>query len=63
LVLSGGGARGYARLGVLRVLEDNHVPVDYIAATSMGAVVGGLYASGRPIEDLITRLSRVDLTS
>jgi NTE family protein len=63
LVLSGGGARGYAHLGVLRVLEENHIPVDYIAGTSMGAVVGGLYASGRPIEDLITRLSRVDLTN
>ncbi|MBD2941131.1 hypothetical protein G5C41_31020, partial [Burkholderia pseudomallei] len=43
LVLSGGGARGYAHLGVLKVLEANRIPVDCIAATSMGAVVGGLY--------------------
>ncbi len=46
LVLSGGGARGLAHVGVLRVLEQLRVPVDCIAGTSMGAVVGGLYASG-----------------
>jgi len=44
LVLSGGGARGAAHIGVLKVLEENHVPIDAIAGTSMGAVVGGLYA-------------------
>jgi len=46
LVLSGGGARGAAHVGVLKVLEELGVPVDAIAGTSMGAVVGGLYASG-----------------
>ena len=46
LVLSGGGARGVAHIGVLKALEQLHVPVDCIAGTSMGAVVGGLYASG-----------------
>jgi len=46
LVLSGGGARGLAQIGVLRVLEERGVPVDVIAATSLGAVVGGLYAAG-----------------
>jgi len=46
LVLSGGGARGIAHVGVLRVLQQLHVPIDAIAGTSMGAVVGGLYASG-----------------
>ena len=46
LVLSGGGARGIAHVGVLKVLEKLHVPIDAIAGTSMGAVVGGLYASG-----------------
>ena len=46
LVLSGGGARGAAHVGVLKVLEQMHVPIDAIAGTSMGAVVGGLYASG-----------------
>jgi NTE family protein len=46
LVLSGGGARGIAHVGVLKVLERLRVPIDAIAGTSMGAVVGGLYASG-----------------
>ncbi|MFN3752612.1 patatin-like phospholipase family protein [Flavobacterium sp.] len=46
LVLSGGGAKGFAHIGVLKVLEENGVKVDYIGGTSMGAVVGGLYASG-----------------
>jgi len=46
LVLSGGGARGIAHVGVLQVLQKLHVPIDAIAGTSMGAVVGGLYASG-----------------
>ncbi|MEP7328920.1 MAG: patatin-like phospholipase family protein [Betaproteobacteria bacterium] len=46
LVLSGGGARGMTHVGVLKVLQQLNVPIDYIAATSMGAIVGGLYASG-----------------
>ncbi len=46
LVLSGGGARGLAHIGVLRVLQENRIPVDAIAATSMGAIVGGAYAAG-----------------
>jgi NTE family protein len=46
LVLSGGGARGVAQIGVIKALERNHVPIDFIAATSMGAIVGGLYAAG-----------------
>lgn len=46
LVLSGGGARGAAHIGVLKALEAQHVPIDAVAGTSMGAVVGGLYASG-----------------
>ena len=47
LVLSGGGARGFAHVGVLKVLEANHIPVDYVAGASMGALVGALYATGR----------------
>ncbi len=46
LVLGGGGALGIAHVGVLRVLEEQRVPIDYIAGTSMGAIIGGLYASG-----------------
>ncbi|MBD2937641.1 hypothetical protein G5C41_21835, partial [Burkholderia pseudomallei] len=60
-VLSGGGARGYAHLGVLKVLEANRIPVDCIAATSMGAVVGGLYATGMTAQDMQRRLSQVNL--
>lgn len=46
LVLSGGGAKGVAHIGVIQALEDHDIPIDYIAGTSMGAIVGGLYASG-----------------
>jgi NTE family protein len=60
LVLSGGGARGAAHIGVLEVLDELHVPVDVIAGTSMGAVVGGLYASGMSGRDIDALLSSVD---
>jgi NTE family protein len=46
LVLTGGGAKGFAHIGVLKVLEKAGIKIDYIGGTSMGAVVGGLYASG-----------------
>ena len=46
LVLSGGGARGAAHVGVIRALEEMRVPIDAVAGTSMGAVVGGLYCGG-----------------
>ncbi len=52
LVLSGGGARGVAHIGVLKALEQLHVRVDYIAGTSMGAVIGGLYSSGMSPEEI-----------
>ncbi len=52
LCLSGGGARGAAHIGVIRVLEELNIPVDCIAGTSMGAIVGGLYAAGMPIEEI-----------
>jgi len=60
LVLSGGGARGAAHIGVLKILEENHVPVDAIAGTSMGAVVGGLYASGLSAADIERVMTSVD---
>ncbi len=62
LALSGGGARGAAHIGVLRVLEEQHVPIDYIAGTSMGAVIGGLYAAGVSVDVLEHMLSEVDWT-
>lgn len=46
VVLSGGGAKGLAHIGVLRALEENNIPIDYITGTSIGAMVGGLYAAG-----------------
>ncbi|HKS15577.1 MAG TPA: patatin-like phospholipase family protein [Pseudomonas sp.] len=52
LVLSGGAARGLAHIGVLKALEEQGVRIDAIAGTSMGAVVGGLYASGYKVEEL-----------
>ena len=60
LVLSGGGARGAAHIGVLKVLEENRIPVDAIAGTSMGAVVGGLYATGLSAADIERVMTSVD---
>lgn len=60
LVLSGGGARGAAHVGVLKVLEEMRIPVDFIAGTSMGAIVGGLYASGLSPEELDRILGSTD---
>jgi NTE family protein len=52
LVLSGGGARGAAHIGVLKVLEEMRVPIDFIAGTSMGSIVGGSYASGQTVPNM-----------
>ena len=52
LVLSGGGARGFAHIGVLKILEENNVPIDYIVGTSMGSIIGGLYAIGLSPEEI-----------
>src|SRR2546425_11721875 len=60
LALSGGGARGMAHIGVLKVLEDLRVPIDVIAGTSMGAIVGGLYASGMSPDEIAQEMKRVD---
>ena len=60
LVLSGGGARGSAHIGVLKVLEEYHVPVDLIVGTSMGSIVGGLYASGWSSQDIETKITTID---
>ena len=46
VVLSGGGAKGMAHIGVLKVLEKAHIPIDYVTGTSMGSIIGGLYAIG-----------------
>lgn len=63
LVLSGGGALGFAHIGVLQVLHDLHVPVDCVVGTSMGALVGGVYASGVTPEDIRSHIARTDIES
>jgi NTE family protein len=66
LVLSGGGARGAAHIGVLKVLEEMRVPVDYITGTSMGSIVGGSYASGNTVDQMlidITNIKSADLAT
>src|SRR5208283_1006734 len=52
LVLQGGGALGLAHVGVITWMEEHHIPVDYIAGTSMGGLVGGVYATGRSAPEL-----------
>jgi NTE family protein len=54
LVLSGGGSKGVAHIGVIKALEENGIPIDYVAGTSMGAIIGGLYAAGYSPEEMIT---------
>jgi len=63
LVLGGGGARGGAHLGVLEVLEELHVPIDCIAGTSMGALVGGAYAAGVAPDDVKKLVEETDWIS
>ncbi|WP_019025858.1 patatin-like phospholipase family protein [Colwellia piezophila] len=52
LVLSGGGAKGSAHIGVLKILEQNNIPIDYVVGTSIGAYVGGMYALGYDVEEI-----------
>ena len=60
LVLSGGGAKGFAHIGVLKVLEEQGIKVDYIAGTSMGAIIGGMYAAGYNAQQLDSIFKTVD---
>lgn len=60
LALSGGGARGAAHVGVLRVLEEMRIPVDFIAGTSMGSIVAGLYASGMTPDQIEHAIRTID---
>lgn len=56
LVLSGGGSKGIAHIGVIKALEENDIPIDYITGTSMGAIVGGLYAAGYTPDEMMQLL-------
>lgn len=60
LVLGGGGARGAAHVGVLKVIEELRIPVDYVAGASMGSIVGGLYASGLNAEQIEREILAMD---
>ncbi|NDV47329.1 patatin [Paludibacter sp. 221] len=60
LVLSGGGAKGMTHIGVIKALEENNIPIDYVAGTSMGAIVGGMYAMGMTTDEMITLLKSDD---
>lgn len=63
LVLAGGGAKGAAHIGVLKALEEMHIPIDYITGTSMGAYVGGLYASGMSADEIAEFIGTVNWNS
>ena len=60
LVLEGGGALGFAHIGVIAYLEQHHIPVDLVVGTSMGGLVGGLYASGRSPDEITALVREVD---
>ncbi|MCG9631420.1 patatin-like phospholipase family protein [Vibrio sp. Isolate30] len=60
VVLAGGGAKGAAHIGVLKALEEMHIPVDYVTGTSMGAYVGGLYATGMSADEIESFIYSVD---
>ena len=62
LALGSGGARGFAHIGVLKVLEENHIKIDYIAGASIGAVVGGLYAAHQDVKELEEIVETTDWT-
>ena len=63
LALSGGGARGFAHIGVLKVLVAHNIPIDMIAGTSAGAVVGGAFAAGMSVDEISVMASKVGWTN
>ncbi|MDD9176990.1 serine protease [Aliivibrio finisterrensis] len=63
LVLAGGGAKGAAHIGVLKALEEMKIPIDYITGTSMGAYIGGLYASGLSADEIEIFIDTIDWNS
>src|ERR1700677_73678 len=63
LVLEGGGALGFAHIGVIEWLEAHHIPVDDVAGTSMGGLIGGLYASGNSPQEIETFVGGINWSS
>ena len=62
VVLSGGGAKGVAHIGALKVIEEAGIPIDYIVGTSMGSIIGGLYAIGYTPQQLDSMVKKQDWT-
>jgi NTE family protein len=60
IALSGGGSRAIIALGVLKALEENNIPIEYIVGTSMGSIIGGLYASGYSVEELDSIITSIN---
>ena len=60
LVLSGGGAPGIAHIGIIKALEENNIPIDYITGTSIGAIIGGMYAMGMTPQEMIQVIKSED---
>ncbi|MFT3743323.1 MAG: patatin-like phospholipase family protein [Pyrinomonadaceae bacterium] len=63
LALSGGGARGFAHIGVLKVLVENDIPIDMIAGTSAGSIIGGAFAAGMSVEQILEMAAKVGWTN
>ena len=63
LVLSGGGARGLSHIGVIKALEENGIPIDYVAGTSIGAIIASLYAIGYTTDEMIALLQSKEFRS
>lgn len=63
LALSGGGARGFAHIGVLKVLVENNIPIDMIAGTSAGSIIGGAFAAGMSIDQILAMAAKVGWTN
>ena len=63
LVLSGGGAKGLAHIGVIKALEENNIPIDYITGTSMGAIVGALYAVGYTPDEMVAKFKSKEFSN
>lgn len=63
LALSGGGARGFAHIGVLQALVEHNIPIDMIAGTSAGSIVGGAFASGMSVDDVLKMASKIGWTN
>ena len=63
LALSGGGARGFAHIGVLKALIENNIPIDMIAGTSAGSIIGGAFASGMSVDEIVSMATKVGWTN